>query len=71
MSVRYMILGLAVACGVSAWAWCRPCESVARAQGADSVLKAEPVAAGSTQEEALARYRTNASRHWKQIALKR
>lgn len=72
MSARYLILGLAVACGVSVWAWCRPCESVVRAQAADAAaLKADPLAEGGNHDEALARYRTNASRHWKQVALKR
>lgn len=71
MSVRYLILGLAVACGVSVWAWCKPCDSVVHAKPADTVLKADPVAEGGNHDEALARYRTNASRHWKQVALKR
>ncbi len=71
MNMRNVVLGLAVACGLSAWAWCRPCGNEVHAQGAEAVVTAEESAAGGTKDEALARYRCNGARHWRQVALNR
>jgi hypothetical protein len=68
MNLRIAILGMAVVCGLSAWLWCRPCASEVKAQSAGSSLSADR---GGNEDEAVARYRCNGSRHWKQVVLSR
>ncbi|MCE9566863.1 MAG: hypothetical protein K8U57_33070 [Planctomycetes bacterium] len=71
--MRILVLGVAVVCALSAWAWTRPCATEAHAQGAGEVVSAEEMesSAGGNKDEALARYRCNGSRHWKQVVLSR
>ncbi|MFO0822934.1 MAG: hypothetical protein U0792_07410 [Gemmataceae bacterium] len=69
MNLRIAILGMAVVCGLSAWLWCRPCASEVKAHSAGSSLTAD--SSGGNEDEAVARYRSNGCRHWRQIALKR
>jgi len=72
MNLRNVILGLTVVSALSAWAWCRPCGKDVHAQSVgDTVVAAEESTTGGNQEEALARYRCNGARHWRQVALKR
>ncbi|MBA4186640.1 MAG: hypothetical protein C0467_01340 [Planctomycetaceae bacterium] len=71
MSMRIVALGMALVCGLSVWAWCRPCGNEVHAQGAGQVVPAEGASGGGTQEEALARYRCNGAKHWRQVALNR
>ncbi len=72
MNLRIVILGLAVVTALSAWAWCRPCANDAQAQSVgEAVVTAEESAEGGNKDEALARYRCNGSRHWKQVVLSR
>lgn len=69
MNLRIAILGMAVVCGLSVWMWCRPCANEVRGQSAGADLAVEK--SGGNQDEAVARYRCNGARHWKQLALKR
>jgi hypothetical protein len=71
MTIRNAALGLAVVFSLSFWAWCRHSGPEAKARGADVIHSAgEPgVGAGGNRDEALARYRANQSRHWRQVAI--
>ena len=71
MSIRNTALGLAVVLGLSIWSWCRPTGPQARAQGPEVVLRESEagVGTGGNWGEAMARYRNNQSRHWRQIAI--
>lgn len=70
MSIRNAVLGLAVVFGASVWAWCRPGGKEAQAQGAEAVVSADTASAGGgTRDDALARYRSNQARHWRQVAI--
>lgn len=73
MTMRNVVLGLAVVFSLSVWAWCRPCakEAQAQPQGAGAVAAGEGAAGDGNHEEAVARYRNNQSRHWRQVALNR
>jgi hypothetical protein len=71
MTIRNAALGLAVVFGLSVWSWCRPSGPEAKARGADVIRAAgdEGVGNGGNRDEALARYRANQSRHWRQVAI--
>jgi hypothetical protein len=73
MMMRSMVLGLAVAVGLSVWAWCRPCEKEAQAQqqGPETVVAGQGASGEGNRDEAFSRYRGNQSRHWRQVALSR
>jgi hypothetical protein len=71
MTIRNAVLGLAVVFGLAVWSWCRPAGPQARAQGADAIHSCDEagVGSGGNHEEATARFRSNGSRHWRQVAL--
>ncbi len=71
MTIRNAVLGLSVVFALAVWAWCRPDGSQAQAQGADVIHTADEsgIGVGGNHDEAAARFRTNQSRHWRQIAL--
>jgi hypothetical protein len=71
MTIRNAVLGLAVVFGLAVWSWCRPPGSQAKAQGAEAIYSAGEagVGSGGNREEAVARYRGNMSRHWRQVAI--
>jgi hypothetical protein len=68
MSIRNAVLGLTLIFGLAAWAWCRPGESQAQAQSPGDVYATSEAGDGGNHEEAAIRFRTNQSRHWRQIA---
>jgi hypothetical protein len=71
MTIRNAVLGLAVVFGLAVWSWCQPGNPHARAQGADVIHSRDEagVGSGGNHDEATARFRTNQSRHWRQVAL--
>jgi hypothetical protein len=71
MTIRNAVLGLAVVFGLAVWSWCRPCGGQAHAQGSEVIHAAdEPgTAAGGNHDEAAARFRSNQSHHWRQVAI--
>lgn len=71
MSIRNVVFGMAVLSALSAWAWCRPCGNDVHAQGAQAAVTAEEPTAGGNKDEAVARFRCNGSRHWKQVVVSR
>ena len=71
MTLRNAVLGLAVMFGLGVWSWCRESSPPAKASGAEIMHPAGEagVGRGGTRDEALARYRSNGSRHWRQMAI--
>jgi len=71
MNLRNVVFGLAAVFAIAVWSWCRPCGSQVQAQGAEAIHSADEagVGSGGTREDAAARYRSNQSRHWRQVAL--
>ena len=71
MTIRNAVLGLAVVFGLAVWSWCRPCGPQAKAQGGEAIHSRDEagIGAGGNHDEAAARFRTNQSRHWRQVAL--
>jgi len=73
MTIRNAVLGMTMMFGLAVWAWCRPCSEHAQAQAAEAAADAETPEgkAAGNHDEAVARYRTNQSRHWKQVVLRK
>ncbi len=69
MTIRNAAIVVAMVFGVSVWAWSRPCSQVAPAPTPQTILTADASAGGGNQDDALARYRCNQSRHWRQVAI--
>jgi hypothetical protein len=71
MTIRNAVLGLAVVFGLAVWSWCHTGAPQVKARGADVIHSAdEPgVGSGGNRDEATARFRSNGSRHWRQVAL--
>lgn len=71
MTIRNVVLGLTMVAGLSFWAWCRPGGSQAQARDLTVVHSAdEPgIGTGGNHDDAVARFRTNQSQHWRQVAL--
>lgn len=71
MTIRYVAVGLAILAGLGLWSRCRSCAGQARAEPPEAVHTADElgVGRGGTRDEALARYRLNQPRHWRQLAL--
>jgi hypothetical protein len=71
MTLRRVFVGLGVVCAVGVWAWCRPGGEQARAQSADPVYTAETAdeCGGGNHDEAAYRFRSNQSRHWRQVVI--
>ncbi len=71
MTIRNLVLGLAVMFGIGVWSLCRPCTGQAQAQGAEVIHTDDEagIGAGGTHDEAAARFRSNQSRHWRQVSI--
>jgi hypothetical protein len=72
MTLRRMMLGLAIVMSLTVWSLCRPGGKQAQAQAtADPVYEAEPdvVGSGGTHEDAAYRFRNNQSTHWRQVTI--
>ena len=65
-----LVLGLAGVVGVSAWGFARGSDENP-AQASESIPAAESADDDSTQDEALRRYRTGQSNHWRHVMVGR
>ncbi len=66
MTLRRLTVTMMVASGLCLWGFARSSGTPA---GADPVLIETDEANGGNHDDALARYRTNQSRHWRHVAL--
>lgn len=70
MSLRRVLIAVALVLGLCVWGFARSGHEAASARDADPVAAETEEADGDgTHDEAAARYRTNQSRHWRQVAL--
>ncbi|QJW98151.1 hypothetical protein [Frigoriglobus tundricola] len=67
MTLRRLTVTAMIASGLCVWGFARSSDTPARE--ADPVFVETGEAHGGTHDEALARYRTNQSRHWRHVAL--
>ena len=68
MSVRRVLMAVAVVCGMCVWGFARPGDEPVAAQG-PLPAAAEGEDDGDNRDEAGARYRASQSRHWRQVAI--
>ena len=70
MLLRRVFVGTAVLFGLSVWSWTHNDGAQAHAGPSNEVREATAdETAGGTHDEALHRYRTNQSRHWRHVMI--
>ncbi len=69
MSLRRLLIAMVMVCGLCVWGFARSGDEPASARGAKPGVSGTDEDEGDTRDEAAARYRTNQSRHWRQLAL--
>jgi hypothetical protein len=71
MMARRLFVGVGVVSALATWAWCRPGGDQAHARTADPVYVAADAeeCGGGNHDEAVARFRSGQSRHWRQIVI--
>lgn len=71
MTLRRVLIGLSVVCGVSIWSVCHGGTNPDQAETTDtaSVASGEATVGGGNHDEAAYRYRTNQAHHWRHVMI--
>jgi len=69
MSLRRVLIAVALVCGLCVWGFARSGDQPLSAQTVEPIAADAPEDSEEARDEAAARFRTNQPRHWRYVAI--